>query len=70
MALGRSGRKIDRDMISTDFYYSIFLKCMSHASEYDLYQLSQIGMFMCGPGTSQHVPDEFWVGCLEPALLN
>ena len=25
-------------------------------------------MFMCSPGTSIHVPDEFWVGCLEPAL--
>lgn len=36
--------------------------------EFDIYQLSQIGNFMSSPGASANVPDEYWSGCLEPAL--
>ena len=39
-------------------------------NEYDLYQLSQIGNFLCSPGPSQHVPDDYWTNCFEKALEN
>ncbi len=36
--------------------------------EFDLYQLSQLAMFMCNPHVSPYVPDEFWNDTLEFAL--
>jgi hypothetical protein len=66
LALGKGARKLPQ--ISTDVYYAIYLKCLQVINEFDLYQISQIGNFMSGPGVSRNVPDEFWTGCLENAL--
>jgi hypothetical protein len=42
--------------------------------EFDLYQLSQLSMFMSSSQASPYVPDEFWtetlVKCLEDAISN
>jgi len=38
------------------------------ASQYDLYQISQIAITMSGVDASRHVPDEYWTSCVEPAM--
>lgn len=68
VALGKGGSKIPSEVVSTDVFYAIYLKQLQLVKEYDLYQLSQIGTFLSSPGPSQHVPDEYWTGCFEPAL--
>ena len=68
IALGKGMRKLPQESVSTDIYYAIYLKSLQVMSEYDLYQISQIGNFMSGPGVSRNIPDEFWTGCLESAL--
>lgn len=65
MALGRN--RINPAIINTDLYYTIYLNASRHAinDEFDLYQLSQLAMFMCSPQASPYVPDEFWTETLE-----
>lgn len=68
MALGRG--KINPSIINSDIYYTLYLNASRHAlnDEFDLYQLSQLSMFMSSPQTSSYVPDEFWTDTLEKCL--
>ncbi|TNV82727.1 hypothetical protein FGO68_gene13221 [Halteria grandinella] len=70
MALGRN--RINPAIINTDLYYTIYLNASRHAvnDEFDLYQLSQLSMFMCSPQASPYVPDEFWTETLEKCLTS
>lgn len=65
MALGRG--KISPSLINTDIYYTLYLNTSRHClkDEFDLYQVSQLAMFMCSPEASPYVPDEFWTETLE-----
>jgi hypothetical protein len=68
MALGRG--KINPAIINSDLYYTLYLNTARHTmkDEFDLYQLSQLSMFMCNPNASPYVPDDFWTETLEFAL--
>jgi hypothetical protein len=68
MALGRG--KINPALINSDLYYTLYLNSARHtmSDEFDLYQLSQLSMFMCNPYASPYVPDDFWKETLEVAM--
>lgn len=68
MALGRG--KINPAIIHSDLYYTLYLNTVRHTmkDEFDLYQLSQLSMFMCNPNASSYIPDDFWTETLELAL--
>jgi hypothetical protein len=68
MALGRG--KINPALINSDLYYTLYLNTAKHTinDEFDLYQLSQLSMFMCNPHASPYVPDDFWKETLESAM--
>jgi hypothetical protein len=68
MALGRG--KINPALINSDLYYTLYLNTARHTinDEFDLYQLSQLSMFMCNPYASPYVPDDFWKETLESAM--
>ena len=68
MALGRG--KINPAIVNTDIYYTLFLNVTRHymKDDFDLYQLSQLAMFMCSPQASPYVGDEFWEVTLEEAF--
>jgi hypothetical protein len=68
MALGRG--RINPSIIKSDLYYTIYLNTSRHAlkDEFDLYQLSQLSMFLSSPEASPYVPDEFWNDVLEKML--
>lgn len=65
MALGRG--KINPTVINSDLFYTLYLNVSRHSmkDEFDLYQLSQLSMFMCSPDASPYVPEEFWAETLE-----
>jgi hypothetical protein len=46
--------------MSIDLFQVIRDKLDELINEYDLYQLSQIGMFMSGPSALNYVRDDFW----------
>mmetsp|Transcript_5757 Transcript_5757/g.9860 ORF Transcript_5757/g.9860 Transcript_5757/m.9860 type:complete len:269 (+) Transcript_5757:107-913(+) len=69
VSLGKGQRKLPADLVSSDFYYAIFLKLMSDSDKFDLYQLSQVGNFMCNPGALRNVPDELWSSAFEVQIL-
>lgn len=64
MALGRG--KINPQLINSDLYYTLYLNTARHAlkDDFDLYQISQLSMFMCSPYASPYVPDDFWTDTL------
>ena len=68
MALGRG--RINPRIINTDLYYTLYLNASRYTlkDEFDLYQLSQLSMFLSSPEVSPYVPDEFWTESLEKAL--
>lgn len=70
MALGRG--KINPNIINSDLFYTLYLNASRHTlnDEFDLYQLSQLSMFMCNPQASPYVPDAFWTETLDTALTS
>lgn len=54
--------------MTIDLFQAIRDKLDELIDEYDLYQLSQIGMFMSGPSAINHVSDDFWTKSMESAL--
>lgn len=68
MALGKG--KINPSIIKSDIYYTLYLNASRYINEFDLYQLSQLSMFLCSQLASPYVPDEFWTESLGPALLD
>ena len=54
--------------MSIDLFQGIRDKLDELIDEYDLYQLSQIGMFMSGPSAFNYVEDDFWTKTMESAL--
>lgn len=68
--LALSNEKVPEQMIiASDVYYMIYMRCITIAEEFDLQQISQIGLFMAKGSADGNVPEEFWSGCLENALL-
>ncbi|CDW74678.1 UNKNOWN [Stylonychia lemnae] len=67
MALG--GGRIIPQVINTDLYYTLYLNSVRHISEFDLYQLSQLSMFLASPQAARFVPDTFWTDVLSKELL-
>lgn len=68
MALGRD--KIPKEVINTDIYYTLYLNISRHINQLDLYQVSQLAMFMSQPDVSPYVPDELWTQTLQSALID
>lgn len=60
VALSRGARKLPQKIVSSDLFYAIYLKLVSHSKALDLYQLSQIANFLCSPQGLKFVPDELW----------
>lgn len=68
VALGKGQRKFPLELLSADVFLAINDRIAALIQDYDLYQLSQIGMFMSGPNAINYVPDEFWTQTMEKAL--
>lgn len=68
MALGKG--RINPKIINSDLYYTLYLNATRHclADEFDLYQISQLSMFMTSPAASDYVPDTFWTETLEKSF--
>jgi len=68
MALGKG--RINPAIINSDLYYTLYLNVTRHclADEFDLYQISQLSMFMTSPAASEYVPDVFWTETLEACI--
>ena len=70
LTMALSTNRIPESLVTSDLYYGIYLKSHELHQEYDLHQLSQIGIVLCSHRALEHIPDEFWASCMEPALLS
>ena len=70
VALGGRQQRISQKSIHSDLYYTLYLRLTSIIEEFDLYQLSKIGIFLSNPDATKYVPEEFWKSQFEPALID
>ena len=70
VALGGRQQRIPSKTIHSDLYYTLYLRLTSIIEDFDLYQLSKIGMFLSNPDAIKYVPEEFWKSQFESALID
>ena len=51
---------VQTDVLSSDWYFGLYLRLLMVYQELDLNQIQLIATFLSGPDAAKHIPDEFW----------
>ena len=64
-----AAERIDPALISSDWYYGLYLKVMASLEQLDMNQLQMIVTFLTSPSAESHVPQEFFEVTLTQQMI-